>query len=188
MKIAIIGALGTVKEALAYRMAANAELNARRCCVLDDVAQKTYASYGEITVDTAYYLVCQQIFLELEQRAYEYSDIICLSSAIDPILYLNLRKPKEGYEEIRRLAERWMQTYTLILYVKTPEHEIALTDEFHMFQEQVDEQFDLYLQNIFKDYLKTNIYKIESDDILTQPTVVLLNKIAENEDWIREFF
>lgn len=187
MKIAIIGALGTAKEALGYKLAAYAELNARRTFVLDDLAHKVYSSYDNITVDTAYYLICQQIFLECEQKSYEYTDSICLSSAIDPILYLNLRKVKEPYAELRSLANKWMQTYQIILYVKTPKHEMAPTNEYHMFQDQVDEEFDQYLQEFFKDYLKTNIYKIESDDIYTQPMAVLLYKIAGEEDWIKNF-
>ena len=187
MKIAIIGARSAAKEALAHRMAANAQMNGRGCLVLDDVSQKFHLAYDNINVDSCYYIICQQIVDELEKKSYEYSDLICLSSAIDPILYLNLRKVKQPYDELRRLAEKWMHTYDVILYVKSSENENAVADEFHMFQEQVDKAFDYYLQNYFKESLKTNIFKIESDDIFHHPTTILLNAVAAEEDWIKNF-
>ena len=188
MKIAIIGAFGTAKTGLGYKLVANSELNGRSNCVLEDIAYYSpYPAFEQMTIDSAYFLICHQIAREQEAKAFLFDNIICFSSTIDPILYLNLRKIKQPYGELDSLANKWMDTYDLILYVSSSEHDLAPTDPYNMFQEQIDEQFDLYLQDYFKNSLKTNIYKIESDDINTTPLVLLLEKVIPNEEMIRYF-
>lgn len=188
MKIAILGAFGTAKTALGYRLAACSELNGQLCHIVDDVSRFCpLPTFEQITVDSAYYLVSDQIVQEVAAKSFGYEIIICQSSTIDPILYLNTRNFKNHYEELRSFASNWMHTYDIILYVIPPEHDLAPTDDYHTFQEKVDDEFNEYLESIFKNYLKTNIYKIKSDDIFNNGICTVLKELAGEEDWIKNF-
>jgi hypothetical protein len=188
MKIAIIGAFGTAKTALGYRMAANSEQNQQSNCILEDIAYYSpYPAFNQMALDSAYFLVCHQIAREQEAKAFSFDNIICFSSAIDPILYLNLRKIKQPYDDLRNLANNWMRTYDLIFYITSHKFDDAHTDEYYEFQEQIDKQFDLYLEEYFKNSLNTNIYKLKSDDVCTQPLYEVLVRIVEHDDRIRDF-
>jgi hypothetical protein len=188
MKIAVIGAFGTAKKALAHKLAGNAEMNGRITCVIDDFARDfTFPYYDDITLESAYYFISTQIARELDAKNCGIETIICSNSTIDPIVYLGLRKLKNPYNELEALATKWMHTYDIILYVTAAKHEIFRMSEELQFQENIDYKFYTYLESIFLDYLKTNIYKIGSDDIAAYGAIHSLVQAVGNEDWVKEF-
>jgi len=187
MKIAIIGAHGVGKTALAHMLATQCERSGLRYTVLNDVFRDClYPSYDELAVDGAYWLVAEQIARELGAKALGYEVIICNRSTIDPIMYLNTRDFKQSYADLTTFASKWMMSYDVILYVTPPDSNLVSTDPIKTYQEKVDNEFNLYLESIFVNYLKTNIYRINSDDIFTYDVTQILKTVAGDEEWTQQ--
>lgn len=187
MKIAIIGAHGTGKTALWYMLATQCEKLGHKYTLLGDVFKDClFPGYDELTIDGAYWLVAEQISRELRAKAFGYEVVICNRSTIDPIMYLNTRDFKQSFGDLTQFAEKWMATYDVILYTTPSEGEFVSTDPMTMYQEKVDTEFNLYLESIFINYLKTNIYRISSDDIFTYDVAQILRTVAGDEEWTRQ--
>jgi thymidylate kinase len=188
MKIAIIGTHGVGKTTLAHILASYSMKKGMSTFVVSEVVRDCpFPINDESCVDGGYWIVAEQVSRELSAKANRYEVIICDRSSIDPVMYLNARDFSQPYNDLFEFANKWMQTYDIILYVKPSKEEIrgdGFRDTNKRFQEKVDEQFNLYIESIFIDYLKTNIFKVESEEIFTREIGELIKNIFGEDEWI----
>lgn len=188
MKIALIGTHGTGKTALAYMLASFAEKTGVLTHLISDVMRSSFMPvYDKITQDSACWCVSEQISRELRAKALGHEVIICDRSTIDPIMYLNTRDFPKSHRELTEFASDWMKSYDIIFYILPSECQLPRDRSYEKYQKEVDSQFNLYLESIFMNYLKTNIYRISTDDIFSRDVEEIIKTVVGEDEWINYF-
>jgi thymidylate kinase len=117
MKLCIIGAHGTGKSTLTMFLSAYARLRGKNCVNTSEVARDCPFPLNDgFGSEGAHWIIHTQIQRELKAKASGYEDIFCDRSSIDPIMYLKAKNiPEQEYRNLRDHAEKWMDTYDMIL-------------------------------------------------------------------------
>jgi nicotinamide riboside kinase len=190
MKIAIIGTHGIGKTTLSHIIAAYSVKKGKSTFIVSEVIRDCpFPINDQSTVEGGYWIVTEQIARELRAKAARYEVIICDRSAIDPVLYLEAMNFREGFPELKSFANKWMQTYDIVLYIEPPDIDIVsdgFRDTNKTFQKKVDDQFNLYLNSIFIDYLNINIFRINSEEIFTRGIDQILDTILGDDEWTNQ--
>lgn len=187
MKIAVIGTHGVGKTTFSHMLTSHLMRQGKSAFMVSEVVRECpFPINDKSSVDGGYWIVTEQIARELKAKAQGYEIIVCDRSSIDPVMYLNARHFLEHYNDLYEFAHNWMKTYDVIFYIEPAQGQIksdGFRDTDKRFQEKVDEEFNLYLNSIFINNLKTNIYKVDSGEIFESPVRQIINRTIGDEEW-----
>lgn len=173
MKLGIIGSHGTGKSTLSMFLAAYARLRGKNCVNTSEVARDCPFPINDgFGVDGAQWIIHTQIQRELKAKASGYDDIFCDRSSIDPIMYLKaLNIPEQEYLDLKDHAEKWLDTYDMILCCNVdysiPIFKDGVRHTDNGFRRDVEKQFRIFIEKYnFERKENKKIRMIDSADIL----------------------
>jgi nicotinamide riboside kinase len=145
MKIAVIGTHGVGKTTLCNKLAIDFVACGQEAFVITETVRDTpFPINADFTPECAIWIYGTQIKRELE-ACLNHDTVICDRSVIDSLIYaraLNIRT--KLLDKCFRMAEEWMKTYDVVIYVSMDGTEIH-SDGFRStdleFQKNVQREF-----------------------------------------------
>ncbi|MCE5319440.1 MAG: ATP-binding protein [Parachlamydia sp.] len=126
MKIAILGTHGIGKSTFAAQMFAHASRVGQNARLIHEVARNCPFPLNDgFTSESAIWIMCEHIRLELDALSRKAKFIICDRSALDPMVYL---VNKLGWEientNIFKFAKEWLNSYDMLIHIRPSSEEI----------------------------------------------------------------
>jgi nicotinamide riboside kinase len=169
MKIAIIGTHGIGKSTLATKFVLYALNSAINVKLVREVARDCPLGINEkFNVDSATWIVCEQIKRELDATAKGYPLIICDRSSIDPIMYSRVKFYSDRLGALTSLASSWFLSYDKIIWLRPSgtairSDGVRSTDE--TFQKNIDEAFESYMNDFKPKAIGGELIPLYSDTV-----------------------
>jgi GTPase SAR1 family protein len=147
-KIAIVGPHGQGKTTFCFNLCDKLKKDGYNVELLQEQAR--FAPFGineEMTIETSYWILTNQIRLELEASNRKLDYLICDRTPLDTFLYAEHFKLDNHYmnKSFRNLAEEWLQTYHKIFLLIRMEN-IIKEDNVR----STDKSFVIAMKDLFK--------------------------------------